>query len=644
MLKKFPAALLLALCFSAFFLLFAIHHLANFETTDEKLWKENRIAQYKKGMEIGRKIGDWSGVNINDKPGVTLALLSGINLDKVPDPTKLEKTGRSQGKIVYRIFKTSTMEEINFGLRFPVVAATATVVFLIILLVFFWTKSLFITTAAGVFIGLSPLLIGITQILNPDALFWSMAFGTLVSYLLMLQWKNFIGWPVALLVGAFFGLALLSKYTANLFILFFLLLLVFSLFEEKDSKDIRWILPIQLLRLIIIFTVGYSIYAWLYPVVINNQELFLRRTIFSKGIGQIFWPVATVYGVLFLDAFFIEARITSHFVSYFKKYFPLVLRLAAGALLALFIFVLANAWSGGKLIPLDHLRESYEFTNEFRSPQLDLSSFSKNYFPVKFAKIMIVESSNFVFSLPLAVLILAIIGCVLIIVRGKSAFSGFVLFSLLVPWIFFCGGWIAQVFVNARYALFLQPVFALFSAIIMAEISNLISRKALWGPLLSLALAIGIFFSGLRDVKIIIPHYFNYENDFLPKKYSLADSWSYGTYEAAKKLNELPEAKSLKVWSDRQAFCRYFVGKCIRSANIDRSIIVPDYFVITRRNVVILKNRFHWKDSAYAFKSADEYYSQESLNAPYWEVLIGQRPDNYVKIIKSEESQGYIPN
>jgi hypothetical protein len=257
---------------------------------------------------------------------------------------------------------------------------------------------------------------------------------------------------------------------------------------------------------------------------------------------------------------------------------------------------------------------------------------------------MIVESSNFVFSLPLAVLILAIIGCVLIMIRGRSLFSGFVLFSLLVPWIFFCGGWIAEVFVNARYALFLQPVFALFGAIILAEISSLISRKALWGPFLGLALAVGVLFSGLRDMKNIIPHYFNYENDFLPRKYSLADSWSYGTYEAAKTLNALPEAKNLRVWADRQAFCRYFVGKCIISANIDRSIIVPDYFVITRRNVVLPEKRFHWKNSEYAFKSADEYYSQESLKNPYWEVLIGQRLDNYVKIIKSEEARGYVPN
>jgi hypothetical protein len=78
------------------------------------------------------------------------------------------------------------------------------------------------------------------------------------------------------------------------------------------------------------------------------------------------------------------------------------------------------------------------------------------------------------------------------------------------------------------------------------------------------------------------------------------------------------------------------VGKCLRGTIIDRSIVSPDYFVVTRRNVV-KNSTFQWKDPSLATESAEEYYTEEALSHPTWELQIGGRELNYVKIIRGKE-------
>ena len=73
--------LILAISIITFFL-FGLFHLGKFETTDEHLWKYGRIKQY--WTAIAER--DWEKTYINDKPGVTVALVSGIGLLLEPDP------------------------------------------------------------------------------------------------------------------------------------------------------------------------------------------------------------------------------------------------------------------------------------------------------------------------------------------------------------------------------------------------------------------------------------------------------------------------------------------------------------------------------------------------------------------------------
>ena len=80
--KTFVFSMLLISILS--FFAFGFFHIDKFETTDEHLWKYGRIKQYWQAV----KTQDWEKTYINDKPGVTVALVSGFGLLSHPDPEK----------------------------------------------------------------------------------------------------------------------------------------------------------------------------------------------------------------------------------------------------------------------------------------------------------------------------------------------------------------------------------------------------------------------------------------------------------------------------------------------------------------------------------------------------------------------------
>ena len=100
------------------FFSFGFFHLSKFETTDEHLWKYDRIGKYWNSL----KEKNWEGTYINDKPGITVALISGIGLLSEPDPKeneKLKNISPSEAKLFEQYDYTQT-EKTNFRFRLPV--------------------------------------------------------------------------------------------------------------------------------------------------------------------------------------------------------------------------------------------------------------------------------------------------------------------------------------------------------------------------------------------------------------------------------------------------------------------------------------------------------------------------------------------
>jgi len=88
--------------------------------------------------------------------------------------------------------------------------------------------------------ALSPILVGMSQIINPDALFWVFSSASIFSYFALLKTdeRKFIR-----LTALFLGASLLSKYTANilfpLFILMFFSDLVINFSAIKDKQGVK---------------------------------------------------------------------------------------------------------------------------------------------------------------------------------------------------------------------------------------------------------------------------------------------------------------------------------------------------------------------------------------------------------------------
>lgn len=617
----------------------SLDRLGQFETSDERLWKDTRIPQYRKAMSEG----NWKKTYINDKPGVSLAILSGAALPSVPDPTKQEMAGKVQGKYVYRFFKADKTERINEGLRFPIVVFTAAMLGVISWLIFLWTRSPAITFFAVLFIAFNPVLLGISRILNPDAILWSSSLAALLCYLIVLERKQ---WRFVILAGLFFGWALLSKYTANLLTPFFVILLFLSVTLRDDLKDgAARILRLKLAQFITLTLIGYALFALLCPAVFGDAKLFWKGTLLSRGLTPIIKPLGLFFVLLIIDAMFIRGRLTAIASRYLRISRFALMRVAGAILFCLLVAHLVNAWTGASFVPLNDLREVTEMRGLSKTVQVESLAFplaDGDNEVTAFIKKVMVQSASAVFALPSVVLIILTVGTLFLAIRGRvNNLEVFVLFALTLPWIFFVGGLMANVFVNVRYGILLQPFLSLLAAVLLVEMIGF-TRKRWRMAVFPIAILIGGAFQW-QAFASIAPHYLNYQNIFLPKEFSMADSWGYGMYEAAQWLNAQPDAKKMRVWADRQSFCRFFNGKCIRSSTIDLSITSPDYFVFTRRNIA-KGDPFRWKDASLSIHDAAYYYSDDVLARPDWELWIGNRPLNYVKIIAMVDEKADLEN
>lgn len=614
------------------FLSAGLFHIAKFETTDEHFWKNGRITKYYKGLSDGIHKFVWKKTRINDKPGVTVALVSGLGLPFVWNDLKIyrdRETERSFDK-VFTIYLTEKTEKINLSLRIPILLFNAIFLFFFFYIIQKITRNAWIAVTAVILIATSPVLIGISQIINPDALLWSFGAAAFFSYIALISTreKKFI-----ILTSVLFGLALLSKYTANILFLFFLFFLFVSLiFSEKKINYARF-LGKNYLHLFLITFFSWSFFAIFMPAVFQKPKHFLAGTILSPVLKPFLLPLGALIALLLCDLIFFRARVTELSISFFKKYRLFFLRIPATIMLLLVLLTLINAWTGTPFFSLENIKEVSYFEKELIFPQIT----SENPL-VRTVLSMGIQSQNFIFSLPPFLLMIVCVGW-LIMLFGKWRFHSDISATItLSPLVFFGGGLMSDIFINPRYAILLYPFFALFGALSVAVLVqfflkhyNRFSENIIWS-----IICISILASGGVLLWQTKPFYLTYENFLLPRKYVVGDSWGYGSYEAAQFLNTLPQAKNLIIWSDRSAVCQFFVGKCIRDYKINLDEAVPNYFVFSRRGS--LRHPFIWDtDSQTSPQHISEYYYEKMRKNPSWILMMNNRPQDFVAIVEVEE-------
>lgn len=675
------AAVLSLVIAMGMFLGFGLFHLTKFETTDEHFWKYNRIEKYYNGVKEGLKEGQWKKTRLNDKPGVTVALINGISVPLTGFQPSLHndiegeaqhsfsEEGKSKKHKLYDMYHTEKTEGLNLALRLPGLLFNT----LIILPLIFWlvwriTKDKFFTALVVLLVGMNPILVGISQIINPDTFLWGFSTVAIFSYIAYLyrQEKKFI-----LIAGIATGLALLSKYTANLLFLFFPVLFVLHAFFSKEQEVEKQDMPAQSSKsfkeyassFALLTGIALVIFAVLMPAVFQKPSHFLYGTFYSPTLGpivDIFISIFNVRDAIFLKdnvpfteleyktllmapfalAVFIFSTIILPFAALWimqklQKIVKWALQGLLIVMLLIFLLSFANAWLGAPFFSLDDLKETSRVGGELLFPD-----FANDPSAIFWTKALAVQSQNLVFSLT-SLVALAVLFLWVRTLQGKVTKKEFLplvyFFSAIAPLVFFVGAFFADVFVNVRYGLILFPLFAFLGALGVHEVLQLLFQKYSIAPQrrrcikqVAILLVVITQFVALWAIK---PHYFNYHSMLLPKKYLVTDSWGYGTYEAAAYLNNLPNAEDLVAWTDHRGFCQFFEGKCIVSNELYLDKTDIDYFVFSRRGMIT--KSFTPIGSNPQGITPKKYYDQNFIKEnTVFELHIGNRPANFVKVVK----------
>lgn len=611
------------------FFAFGFFHLAKFETTDEHLWKYDRIKQY------WQAIGDrnWEKTYINDKPGVSVAIISGIGLlfEKNPENNNTISDPKTNLGGLFDVYQTNQSERINMLFRLPILIFSS-----LSLLAFFWLSrkafgNSWLSLLTTILIAFNPILLGISQVINPDSFFWIFGGLSALSYFALINNRTK---KMLFLCGILTGLALLSKYTSFMLFLFFVLSsfskIIFQ--NNQDSNKTDWKTLWQHARdIAYIFLISIATFSIILPAVLVKPEYLF------KGISQFLnlksLLALTVLMISLSLLMSLKKNIIGKIVTFFSTKKHYFLGTICGIFSLLLLLSIANVWTGQKLIPVDALRDA-AYANEPKEfnfkPLLDkkTNTIQKN------SQLFLMEAYPFIFSLtPLAIILFfwLTIKSFAKKITDQSAAIIFPIISFTL--LYFVSTIFAGIVTNVRYSIILYPLFAILSAVIIIELAPCfrISKKIFFA-----SFAIVIIFFGIIRLFNLKPFYFSYANFLLPKEFSIHDSWGHGSYEAAQHLNSLPNAKDLIIWSNSDTVCRFFTGKCLRSRKIDLSIAKPDYFVISKRGELKISNRFILNNNPEPKKDSGYYFAK--LKSDYsWQILIDNRPDNFIKIIKFEK-------
>jgi hypothetical protein len=581
---------------STAYFIFGFFHIAKFLTADEHYWIYERIPQYWNSVADG----NLKKTYINDKPGVSLALISGsgylFNQRSIDQAIELNKNSKSLDPKIDPHIETNL-----FSLRLPILIFNGIAVIFLFFLIKKLTQKKWLALWSSIFIGLSPILIGISQIINPDSLLWTFSVLAIVSYLLLLKENQ----PKYLFLAIVFtGFSLLSKYVANILFPFYLLLMFFYFFST-EGLDAKKYFPGQIKNYFWIFFGSLMIISVFLPAIFLKPMILYRLTAgFSQMEAILILTVIILLATLF-DIFVLKNKIIDFLKRIFSKY-SFVLKIIPLILIVVFLTLLIGR----------NFNSHWEIFNLI---SFDLKNISDSAQNLSFGQWMLLEFNPIVFSIQLSALIALLFLWIKMIFWKKISFPFFSYSLSLFLLIFFMGNFFSNTLSTIRYGTMTYPIIGILAALGLLEFISLFANRFR----IKILATIIIIVISIFELFSIKPFYFNYTSILLPKNNIVTDSWGYGGYEAAQFLNSQPNAENLTIWSDFFGVCEFFKGKCLTKYSYDPSQI--NYYILTRRG----KIRYQGNKQG---EGAKKYYKLEN---PVWELLINNRPENYIKVFKS---------
>ncbi|EKE16358.1 MAG: hypothetical protein ACD_11C00019G0002 [uncultured bacterium] len=598
-------------------LFFGLPRIAQYTAVDETLWSYDRVPKFWRSIEKG----NWRGTNLCDKPGIVLAMISGAGLPFIPDPRDYEELQ----------FKPKTpeqlamMSKIYFSLRLPVYLFTLASLFAF----YFLIKRLLsekIALLAVVFMGLSPILLGISLIVNTDAIIWILMPLTLLSFLIYQKEGNK---KFLYLTGLLLGLGILNKFIANLLFPFLLALIflkyILSDYEKTEDKikyfkkSMRDYLMLVAIALLTIFVFYPS--AWIKP-----KEL-LNTTIYSLALKKV-WPFVVGAIVAFMaDAFILKSFISRKICDFFSIHKTAFIRTLSFVILAVVAFVFFNTYSEMKF---------YDFEEILSAPKSDMPLSQE--FPLNFSSAFY----SLLFGLtPLvsAMFTLAIILLIKIkraeITKDNSLIYAFSL--LLFIFIYYLGNSISNISSTVRYQIVNYPIASIIAAIGLSELIGLSILKKYFSGIKFYFLVFFIVAISILSLFQTKPFFLAYSSKLLPEKFivNLKDMGD-GSWEISQYLNSLPNANQLVIWSDKKQVCEKFVGRCKTGFNYkDLANFKFDYIVASTSGKKETTSRaFRSNSPFYTTVGAVDVKKLYSPNEFYdFKININNKESDFIKVV-----------
>jgi len=605
-----PLFFLLAL---AVYFSFGTFHIGKFVTVDEHHWLYTRIPQYWKGV-LNQK---WGLTYIHEKPGITLAIVSGTGLLQYNDPAKdIEKikpevTGNTQA-----------IEKFLSAFRLPLVIFNG-----IFSLFFFWiirkiTENHWIALWSAILILLSPILIGMSQVVNSDALLWAFSTAAILSFAGFLKTEEK---KLAALSALFLGLSVLTKFTSVIMMPFLFVMAALWYLEKieewtRNKIDIpKKIFNATLAYLAAIFG-SLIFFAILLPASFGKPEYLYKGTIGYPGMQFILWPILALQLLVIAEHLIWKNKFSIFVLQFIQKYRNRYAKIIYALLSFSFLLLLANYALGRDFL-------------HFESVPFDAYQ-EKIFYNQPWIKKMLLEFRPLVFSVtPIALLSILYLW---IKSFSKTLKENFLALTISIFLIIFCAAVIQEKLLNIiRYSIILYPLLAILAAVGIYEFFELKKLQKInknW-------ITLGIIFISFISLWQIKPFYLNYTSDLLPKKYIITDAWGYGGYEAAQFLNYRPNAAETPVWSDSSGFCEFYTGPCVKGkCGLPVGFSGFSYFKLDRRGQLLFEEKDgkdkYCKKNPQLFREISGQYDRTDA---IFDLAIDNRPGNSIRIVPAEK-------
>jgi len=581
---------------------FGLYNIQKAAIVDEALWTFDKIPSFWKNIEEC----DWYGTRVSDKPGLTVAAISGLGILEIANPAKYDSNDINPEKI----------EKLNFAFRFPILAF----VILMLPVLYFSLKKLLDKKSAILsvtFIGLSPILIGVTRMLNPDALLWVFTTLSLIAFLTFLEKKkdSALIWS-----GIFLGFSLLTKYVSNFLYIFFLgTIFLKYIFSKSAKKNSNLFFKKNLFSYMVLVFISFLTFFIAYPATWIKPDRIFLGTIFSQAFEPIFPYFIAILLISLIDTFFLKNIILKNILDFISNQKQKLAWLASGIFLFFLGIIFWNAYTGSSLFDLAAIlsspKSSYRDTNS-------LWFMATNFYPLIFG------ISPIALFLIIYFLIKSFGQKIKNTLRFRVSFY-LIIFILL----YYIGSVFSNVSATIRYQIILYPLVFIISGIWLNFLTKKFKEKKYW-PEISIFLLILILSSVLFCIK---PFYFSYASILLPQKYHIDyKDMGLGSYEAAMYLNSLPNAEEIDIWTDKNGVCTFFVGKCY--AEFDKNILRErefDYYVVSSGRKSLSTNKI----KTLLGRGYNETPRIDNLYLSKGSVItieLANRPNNYIKIFKKD--------